>query len=214
MHSQKPGEELVRKVLLSMTVTSAVYFGSLMLPVFAQTREDAGFLDKAIETNAAQIEFGRMAESKAADPRVKAYAAMVVKDDTKALKRLQRDQDAARSDSTELSLEHRELRDHLSQLSGPDFDTAYLNAMIEEQRKDVQEFEREANSSGYVDSISDSDTVRREKPEPVTQTSNKAMAQELLPTVKMHLKAAENLQQDIGPLNPQDNQGADTEPHQ
>jgi putative membrane protein len=214
MHSQKAGEELVNKVLLSITVTSAVYFGSLMLPVFAQTRENAGFLDKAIETNAAQIELGKLAESKAADPRVKAYAAMLVKDNTKALRRLQRDQDAARSDSTELSLEHRELRDHLSQLSGPDFDTAYLNAMIEEQRKDVQEFEREANSSGYIDSISDSETVRREKPEPVTETSNKTMARELLPTLKLHLKEAESLQQDIAPLNPQDNQGANTEPHQ
>src|SRR5215471_4297595 len=107
----------VNKVLLSMTVTSAVYFGSLMLPVFAQTREDAGFLDKAIETTAAQIELGKLAESKAVDPRVKAYAAMLVKDNTKALKRLQRDQDTARSNSTELSLEHRELRDRLSQLS-------------------------------------------------------------------------------------------------
>jgi putative membrane protein len=204
----------VNKVLLSMTVTSAVYFGSLMLPVFAQTREDAGFLDKAIETNVAQIEFGKMAESKAMDPRVKAYAVMVVKDDTKALKRLQRDQDAARSDSTELSLEHRELRDHLSELSGPDFDTAYMNAMVEEQRRNVKAFEHEANSSGYIDSISDSETVRREKPEPVTETSNKAMAKELLPTLKMHLKAAEDLQQDIGgPLNPQDGQGGDTEPH-
>jgi hypothetical protein len=86
--------------------------------------------------------------------------------------------------------------------------------MIEEQRRDVQEFEREANSSGYVDSISDSETVRREKPEPVTETSNKAMARELLPTLKMHLKEAEGLQQDIVPLNPQDNQGADTEPQQ
>jgi len=184
----------LNKVLLSITVSAAMYCGSL-LPVYAHPQRDASFMDTAIEANAAEIELGMMAESKATDPRVKAYAEMLVKDHTRALKRLQRSQDIARSDSTELSLQHRELRDRLSELSGPEFDTAYVNAMIEEHRKDIKEFEREAEAKGPTDSTSDSFTVNREKPEPVTGTPNKVLARELLPMLKMHLHEAMELQQ-------------------
>jgi hypothetical protein len=41
------------------------------------------------------------------------------------------------------------------------------------------------------------------------------MARELLPTLKMHLKEAEDLQDEIGgPVNPQNDPSTDTEPHQ
>jgi predicted outer membrane protein len=173
---------------------AALYCGS-PLPVSAHPQQEASFMDAAIEANVADIELGMIAESKAADPRVKAYAEMLVKDHTKALKRLQRSQDIARSDSTELSLQHRELRDRLSGLSGPEFDTAYVNAMIEEHQKDIKEFERQAEAKGSTDSTSDSFTVNREKPEPVTGTPDKVLARELLPMLKMHLREALELQQ-------------------
>jgi len=126
---------------------------------------------------------------------------MLVKDDTKALNRLQRDQNTAQSGGTELSLEQRELRDQLLQLSGSEFDTAYVNAMVEEHRKAIREFEREAGSKSNRstdDSTNDPFTVPREKTGPVTGTHNAAIARELLPTLKMHLQQAVDLQQKIG----------------
>lgn len=90
---------------------------------------------------------------------------MMVKDHTKVLNRLQRDQDTAQSGTAVLSLEHRELRDRLSELSGPDFDNAYMNAMIEQHKKDIREFETAAQSKPRPDdSTSDSSTVSHPPP--------------------------------------------------
>jgi putative membrane protein len=179
----------VIKLLLSITVTAALYCGSVPT-VFAQTAQNETFLDKAIEANATEIELGKMAETKAEDPQVKAFAAMMVKDHTKALKQLQRDQDTAQSGTTMLSPEHRELRDRLSQLSGAEFDTAYMNAMVELHEKDIKAFESEAQSG-------DSSTGSREKPEPAMEARDKAVAQELLPMLKMHVQQAMELQKNM-----------------
>jgi predicted outer membrane protein len=179
-----------------MIATAAVYCGSLPA-VFPQAPQNNSFLDKAIEANVAEIELGKLAESKAEDPRVKAFAALMVKDHTKALNRLQRNQDTAQSGTTVLSREHRELRDRLSELSGPVFDNAYMNAMIELHRKDIRLFESEAQSKPGPDATSDSSTLTREKPEPVTGTQNKALAQELLPMLKTHLQQGMDLQENL-----------------
>ena len=186
------------KYLLPMIATAAVYCGSLS-PAFPAARQDNTFLDKAIEANVAEIELSKMAEMRAEDPRVKAYAALMVKDHTKALRQLQHDQDMAQSGTTVLSLEHRELRDRLAEFSGSEFDSAYMDAMVEMHRKDIQEFETAAQSkpSKSDDSTSDSSTVTREKPEPVEGAENKPVAKELLPMLKMHLQQATEIQENL-----------------
>ena len=187
------------KYLLPMIATAAVYCGSLS-PAFPAARQDNTFLDKAIEANVAEIELSKMAEMRAEDPRVKAYAALMVKDHTKALRQLQHDQDMAQSGTTVLSLEHRELRDRLAEFSGSEFDSAYMDAMVEMHRKDIQEFETAAQSKqtkADEDSTSDSSTVTREKPEPIEGAQNKPVAQELLPMFKMHLQQAMELQENL-----------------
>jgi putative membrane protein len=171
-----------------MTATAALYCSTLPA-VFAQSQNET-FMDKAIEANVTEIELGKMAETKAEDPQVKAFAAMMVKDHTKALKQLQGDQDTAQSGTTMLSLEHRELRDRLSQLSGSDFDHAYMKAMVELHEKDIKALESVAQSS-------DSSTVTREKPEPVMGARNKAVAEELLPMLKMHLQQGMDIQKNL-----------------
>ena len=188
----------MNKYILSMVLTAAVYCGSLPL-VFSQSEQNMTFLDKAIEANVTEIELGKMAESKAEDPQVKAYGTMMVKDHTKMLKQLQKDQDTAQSGTTMLSLEHRELRDRLSGLSGAEFDNAYMDAMIELHKKDIQEFESAAQSktSKADDATSDSSTVTREKPEPVTGGQNKAVAREMLPILKIHLQQGMDLQKNL-----------------
>jgi len=185
------------KYVLSMVVTAAVYCGSLPA-VFPQTPQNESFLDKAIEANVTEIELSKLAESRAEDPRVKAFAALMVKDHTKALNQLQRDQDTAQSGTTVLSLEHRELRDRLSELSGPDFDNAFMTAMIEQHQKDIRDFESAAQSKPKSDdSTSDSSTAIREKPEPVAGAQNKAVARELLPMLKTHLQQGMDLQKKL-----------------
>jgi predicted outer membrane protein len=181
-----------------MIVTAAVYCGSLPT-AFPAARQDNTLLDKAVEANVAEIELSKMAEMRAEDPRVKAFAAMMIKDHTKALRQMQHDQDTAQSGASVLSREHRELRDRLSELSGSEFDKAYMDAMVEMHRKDIQEFESAAQSkpSKSDDATSDSSTVTREKPEPVEGAENKPLAKELLPMFKVHLQQATEIQENL-----------------
>jgi hypothetical protein len=73
-----------------------------------------------------------------------------------------------------------------------------MNAMVELHEKDIKAFESEAQSKQKPDdSTSGSSTVTREKPEPVMGARDKAVAQELLPMLKMHLQQSMDIQKNL-----------------
>jgi len=211
----------VRKFFLSAFAVCVV-FGVFLTAAFAQKSQnstnssssssssDRAFLDKAIEDNAAEVELGKMAESKSQNPKVQQFASMMVKDHTDALNRLrgaatsgsdagntgnQNTTSGQGTQATQLSSQHQQLRDRLSKLSGNEFDRAYMTAMVQEHQKDIREFEREAGSQGG----GNSSTSSREKPAPVgTENDPKALARDLLPTLRMHLQMAQSVQQQLG----------------
>jgi putative membrane protein len=212
------GEEHVKRLSSLINVTAIIYCCSL-LPGFSQTTQDqtqTTFLAKAIESNAAEVELGKMAESKTQNPRVRAYAQMMVKDHTSTLDALHRlvtggvsalANDSSGADTAQLtarvplSKEHQELKDRLSRLSGDDFDREYMNAMVQEHRRDIREFEREANSTTNTEDTSGV----RQKPQPradstgtSTMTQERIIARDLLPVLKMHLQQAEALDREVG----------------
>jgi len=232
----------VKTFSVSVILTAAVWYGA-SAPAHAQTTQDQTyssanttntsdpFLAKAMESNAAEIELGRMAESKSTDPRVKALAEMMVRDHTNALNRLNQmtagnsnpmpnggtDSSTAMTSRIPLSREHQEMRDRLSQLSGDDFDRAYVDAMVREHQTDVREFEREAKTASSTDTstniVTDQNTAIREKPEPGAPPLNQTdavIARDMLPTLRMHLQHAEMLQQRFGSSGtPGNNLGGD-----
>jgi putative membrane protein len=165
------------------------------------TGSNAAFLKKAMEANAAEVQLGQLAQSKSQNQQVKDFGAMMVKDHTKALDRLQ---DAAKNsgvvgaqpdgtpspDRMTLSKQDQDLKNRLEKLSGPEFDRAYMKAMVDDHRKEIQEFERQAGQQ----------TSGRQKPQAGTGGSSQAqaVAQELLPTLKMHLEQAESIQKQLG----------------
>ena len=202
----------MKKLLVSTVVVAAIYC-TFVLPGVAQkapyptqssanpTGPDATFLKKAMEANAAEVQLGQLAQSKSQNQQVKDFGAMMVKDHTKAFDRLQ---DAAKSsgaagtqpggtaspDQFPLSKQDQDLKNRLEKLSGPEFDRVYMKAMVDDHRKDIQEFEREAGQQ----------TSGRQKPQGEAGGSPqiKAVAQELLPTLKKHLQEAESIQKQLG----------------
>ena len=66
------------------------------------------------------------------------------------------------------------VKDRLSKLSGPEFDRAYMTAMLSDHRKDVNEFKMESTSGKDPDV--------------------KAFASKTLPTLEDHLRQIEGLQ--------------------
>jgi putative membrane protein len=174
------------------------------------THADSAFLKKAMEGSEAEIELGRLAQTKAQDQRVKDFANMMVTDHTMALNRLHdamgtstsstygKNKQTGTTRSTgniQLSKEDQQTKNRLSKLSGPAFDSAYMAQMVQDHRKDVREFEMEA---GVAPGSSTSDTTREKPGMNANENSAQAIARELLPTLQKHLQEAESIQRELG----------------
>lgn len=122
----------------------------------------------------AEVELGRLATEKAQSDDVKKFGQRMVDDHTKANDQLK--QIAAQKNVTlpsDVGSKNRAEIDRLSKLSGADFDRAYMRMMVRDHRKDVSEFQKEANSG------KDSDI--------------KNFASSTLPTLQDHLKEAQSI---------------------
>jgi putative membrane protein len=134
---------------------------------------DSSFATKAAQGGIAEVELGKLATEHASNDSVKRFAQQMVDDHTKAndeLKTLAAGKGMnlpATMDSKSQATKNR-----LSKLQGAAFDRAYMADMVSDHKKDVAEFQKEADSG------SDSDM--------------KAFASKTLPTLRQHLKMAED----------------------
>jgi putative membrane protein len=132
----------------------------------------ATFVSTAAQDGLAEVELGRMAAQKATDPAVKSFAQRMVADHSRMNTQLQQ---VAQSQNmtmpTSISPKEQAEMNRLSSLSGAAFDKAYMQRMVSDHKKDVAEFENEANNG-------DNPQV-------------KALAAQSLPTLQEHLKLAE-----------------------
>ena len=149
------------------------------------------FLSKAIEMNQAELEISRMAQGKTENPGVKEYADMMVRDHTEALEKLRSAANVSEG-QVPLTKEHQQTYDKLARMTGAEFDTEYMNAMVRDHREAVQTFQQEAeNADGGA-------TTQRQKPGAEAGTSDAAIAREMLPTLQKHLSDAEQLTKALG----------------
>lgn len=137
------------------------------------------FLKKAASTGIGEVELGKLAAQRASNERVKAFANEMVADHT----RLNQEVQALAAQKkielpTTLDDKHQEERRQLAELSGTDFDRAYMAEMTKGHEKVVQQFEAAAKTS---------------KDEDV-----KAFAARTLPMLEGHLAQAEQIQGTLG----------------
>jgi putative membrane protein len=143
----------------------------------AAARGDRDFVADMLADGQAEVELGKLAQQKARSKQVKDFAAMMVRDHTKAGNELKA---AATQANIEVTGEkadhvddHNDLREKLAKLSGAEFDREYMQAMVDDHEKAVNEAEDKANGSS-------SDEV-------------KAWAAKTLPTLKKHLEQARQI---------------------
>jgi putative membrane protein len=95
----------------------------------------------------AEVESGQVAEQKGPSPAVKDFARQMVADHSKANQQLaQLAQAANLPQPRDLDEEHKAMRSRLQQLSGGDFDLAYIRGQIDDHQKAAQLFEWEIGS--------------------------------------------------------------------
>jgi putative membrane protein len=123
---------------------------SLALPIAgfaASPSPDASFYKKAAEGGMAEVDMGEVAQSKATNPGVKDFGAMMVSDHSAANDKLKA---LAASKSIDLptspSMDQMATKKRLQMMSGDSFDKAYIKDMIKDHQEDIKEFQQEANS--------------------------------------------------------------------
>ena len=109
------------------------------------TEDDSEFAVMAASGGMMEVELGRMAQEKAANPAVKQFGQEMVTEHTKAndeLKAL-----AAKRNitlPTTLGEEHQKHVDELSKLSGKEFDDKYIDLMVKDHEEDVEKYQKAA----------------------------------------------------------------------
>lgn len=140
----------------------------------AMSPEDKEFVTKAGMGGLYEVQVGNLALQKAASADVKAFAQRMVTDHGNANAELaQLATTKGLALATELAGDHKAAVDHLSGMSGADFDKMYMQHMVEDHDKDVAAFDKASTSA--------------------TDADLKAWAGKTLPTLKEHQAMAKSI---------------------
>jgi len=199
------------KNILFRTTSLILLLAVAFAPAYAH--HGTAFLNKAMEGNAAEVKMGELAQTKAQDQKVKDFAAMVVKDHTMALDKMQmmlEDRKNAKAapnkdanwHNIKLNTMHQREFDKLSKMSGADFDREFMRMMTTAHQAAIRDFETHARSHGNPASTNPN-TNTRQKPvdnsnvDYARDTDTATFARETLPTLKHHLEQAQMIQRDM-----------------
>jgi putative membrane protein len=139
---------------------------------------DQGFIDGAAKDGLAEVTLGRLAAQRAVNPQVKEFGQAMVDDHTEANSELlSLAMDRGVKPPADMDPDSRALLDQLHLAKGADFDRTYINAMVDDHRKDIDAFKKEVDDG--------QDAVI------------KSWASRMLPTLQRHLQMAENLQRSL-----------------
>jgi putative membrane protein len=174
----------------NVVLTAAVVLGLTAAPAFAQAEKaqknaggkqmsDETFVTKAAVGGIAEVELGKLAQEKGTSDQVKSFGQRMVTDHGKAndeLKTLAQKKNITLP--TEMDAHEKATHDRLAKLSGAAFDRAYMQTMLTDHRKDVNEFRHESTAGKDPDI--------------------KSFAAKTLPTLEEHLKMAQDANRAVG----------------
>jgi putative membrane protein len=154
----------------------AVLFTGLIGAAAAQnlSTSEKSFVEKAAKGNLAEVELAKLAQQKSSDSQVKDFAQQMITDHSKANDDLKRIADSAKVKwPDQLTGEPKALYDRLKKLSGNEFDRLYIRSMVEDHKKDVQEYKVESKQ--------------------VKDPQLKSYVDQTLPIIEQHLTHAESV---------------------
>jgi putative membrane protein len=136
---------------------------------------DQRFIKEAAEGGMAEVELGKLAVQKASSDDVKQFGQRMIDDHSKANNNLKQVASALGVRLPQhLSAQDEATKERLSKLSGDQFDKAYVRDMVKDHKADVAAFRTESTTG--------------------RDASIKSFATQMLPTLRDHLKNAENIE--------------------
>lgn len=110
--------------------------------------QDKDFVHSALEGSMAEVQMGQLAAQKASSDDVKQFGQKMVQDHTQMTDQMKQvAQQLGVSEPKGLSKKDKTEVAKLSGLSGPEFDKAYIAAMVKDHKKDLSDFRAEAQNT-------------------------------------------------------------------
>jgi putative membrane protein len=162
---------MIKRTILGLGIGIAMLGIAIAAPTADKNSQK--FIKDAIEGNLAEVQVGKLAQSKSMDDGVRSFGDMLVKDHSAGNEKATSVANAIGvTPPTEPNSKQKAMFDKLSKLSGNAFDREFAKMMVDDHKKDIKDFEKEAKSRN----------------EQVA-----AFAKDTLPTLHKHLDAAESL---------------------
>lgn len=162
----------------SWLLAGTFLIAAVVAPMAALADSPREFLSNALKGNNSEIMMGNLAQDRARNPAVRDFGRTLVSDHTSARGEVL---DVGRRfgirPTRDVTPEAREMRDHLMGLRGRAFDREFVRHMVDDHRRDVDEFRDEARE--HHGAVSD-------------------LAARQLPTLREHLRIARSLDRDNG----------------
>lgn len=113
-----------------------------------QATADQAFVRKALEGGAMEVQLGQLAQQKSQSPDVKQFGQKMVEDHTQLAEQIKPiAQQLGVKEPKGPSKKDKQLIAKLEGLSGPQFDEAYIQAMVKDHKEDLKEFKDEAQAA-------------------------------------------------------------------
>jgi putative membrane protein len=123
-------------------------FGMMPINATAQSDDDKKFLAMAAQSDQNEIALSKLAEQKATNPDVKAFAEKMIAEHTQMTASMKPFVDAwGLTPPTGPDADHQKELDKLNGLSGNDFDKAYMKDMVSDHTKALSAFTKEAKDT-------------------------------------------------------------------
>ncbi|MGZ5922866.1 MAG: DUF4142 domain-containing protein [Rhizomicrobium sp.] len=159
-------------------LAGSILFAAALMPAAARADSPREFLYQALQGDNSEIMLGNLAADRARDPAVRDYGRKLASDHSQARSEVL---DVGRRfgirPTREVASEARDEREKLQDMHGRDFDREFVRYMVDDHRKDIDDFRDEAR-------------------EHHGEVSNLAGRQ--LPTLREHLRIAMSLDHDHG----------------
>ncbi|MGE5514772.1 MAG: DUF4142 domain-containing protein [Bacteroidota bacterium] len=166
--------------ILALTLALAAFPAAAQQASKAElSRQDRNFAEHAMAGGMMEVQLGKLADQRAHSDAVKRFGQRMVTDHSAVNEKMtELGSRLGVTAPAQLPGEQRRTVDKLAGLSGAEFDHAYMSAMIDDHKKDIGEFRKQADKGDNAEL--------------------KTLAQQTLPTLEQHLKLAEDTQSRLG----------------
>jgi putative membrane protein len=162
---------MIKQIVLGFSFAMAIVGVATAAPNVDKSSQK--FITTVIQGNLAEVQVGKLAHEKSMDDGVHSFGDMLVKDHSASNEKATSVANAIGvTPPTDPNKKEKAMYDRLSKLSGKAFDRQFVKMMVDDHKKDIKDFEKEAKSSN----------------EQVA-----AFAKDTLPTLHTHLDTAESL---------------------